>query len=285
MTDRTPIAFMFSLGLHGLVVAIMLLFAYSVNHQSKLAPKVFELVAGVGTNYGATVAPALGEPGGVKLALPPAPKATPAPPEAAPSPPAPAPEKAVTASPVKPAEPTAPNFARQITRRIIRGESKAKAEVAKERAEEAKRLARETADKAKVAAATPPKYSRIDAEGIKNGVVGGSTENKVGGAGGKALVREDGDALDLYFSLLRQNLQKAFDRPADVSDTLVATVQFYLGASGAISRVRIARSSGSAAFDRAVVEAFAHMSSLPPRPDGKSETVELDFKMREMDNG
>ena len=45
----------------------------------------------------------------------------------------------------------------------------------------------------------PPRSPRSTPKGIAKGVVGGSTANKTGGAGGKALTREEGDALDLLF--------------------------------------------------------------------------------------
>lgn len=291
MPDRTPAAFMISLTLHALVVAILMLFAYAVNQRVKEAPKIFELVAGPGNNYNATVAPALGEPGGLKLTVPvpPAPKPEPEPvpviPEPAPvaevPPPKPVPvvPKAPPEKPVAPPKKT-PDFAAQINHKVIVAESKAKLQIAKERQAEAKRLAKEQADRAKQA-----KYTPIDAEGIRSGVVGGSTENKTGGAGGKALTAEEGAALDRYFSLLKRRLQEALDRPTGLSDTLVATVEFRISGGGALTGVRIKRSSGSAEFDRAVLAAFAAVGSIGPRPDGKSEVLELDFKMRELDGG
>jgi TonB family protein len=40
-------------------------------------------------------------------------------------------------------------------------------------------------------------------------------------------------------------------------------------------------SSGSPAFDRSVVEACEATRSIGPKPDGRSETVRMTFKMRE----
>jgi colicin import membrane protein len=89
--------------------------------------------------------------------------------------------------------------------------------------------------------------------------------------------------MERYFSMLKRQLKENHEKPSGLSDTLVARVEFYLSADGSISRVRIKSSSGSAEFDRSVLEAFSRMRSTGPRPDKKGETVELEFKMREED--
>jgi colicin import membrane protein len=292
---------MMSLALHGGVVAVALLLTYAAGEHRKEAPKVFELVAGAGDNYMATEAPALGSPGGVKLAIPtpPAPKVEPALEPVAPAPqpvpepspvtPAPLEKAPPTKAPVtKAPEPPVPNFKNQIVKKIIRADSQAKREIKKEREAEAKltKEAFDKANKAKAAAAAkggPTKVAKIDTEGITNGVLGGSTKNKTGGAGGKALVAEDGTLMERYFALLKNRLKENHEKPTGLSDTLVARVEFYVGADGSISRVRISRSSGSEEFDRSVREAFARTKSIGARPDKKGETVELEFRMREED--
>ena len=140
MTDRTPAAFMISLTLHALVVAILLLFTYALNERVKETPKIFELVAGEGDNYGAKVAPALGVPGGLKMTVP-VPKPEPKP-EPAPVAPEPTPIKAAPVKPVPaiPTEKTVPDFAKKIRRQVIVADSKAKQQLAKEHAAEAKQL-------------------------------------------------------------------------------------------------------------------------------------------------
>lgn len=281
--DHYPNALLLSAVMHGVALAVIVFSTIAWGPRVKESSKIIELVAGAGNNYGATVAPALGVPGGVNLPLtaPPAPKAEPKPAAPAPTP---------ATIPAKAAEQKAPNFVGPIRRGLVRAEVRAKAAVAKERADEQKRLTKKEYDDAARAAkagatATPPKIAKIDGEGIAKGVAGGSTLNKEGGAGGKALTRDEGDLFDAYTSLLRQRLQEAFVRPAGLSDTLVATVQFYLGASGTLSQVRIAKTSGSAEFDRAVLGAFARMRPIGAPPDGKGEQLELEFKMREVDGG
>lgn len=126
--------------------------------------------------------------------------------------------------------------------------------------------------------------SHIDAEGIREGVIGGSTENTTGGAGGNALTREEGSELDAYFSYLKEQIKKNHVPPEGVSDSLEARVEFFLAADGSLSRLRIERSSGNAEFDRSVLEACEHTPPVGPRPDGRSEMVQMTFKMRDEEN-
>jgi TonB family protein len=287
MTERTPAALVMSLALHALVVAMLLLFAYAMNERVKEAPKIFELVVGPGNNYNATVAAALGVPGGVQMTVPvpppPKPEPTPVMPEAPPLQPAPLPEKAAPPVQAAPAAKKTPDFAKQIRAQVIKADSKAKQQLAREHADEAKRLAKEEADRAKQAKSA--KFTPIDSEGIRQGVVGASTDNKIGGAGGKALTAEEGSAIERFEAMLKLRLQQALERPPGLSDNLVATVEFRISAGGALSGVRIKQTSGSAEFDRAVVEAFARVGSVGPRPKGEPELLALDFKMKEVEGG
>lgn len=291
MTDRFPVAWMVSLTMHAAIAGLMFLLAYAAEQSRAETTKVFELVAGEGDNFAATEAPARGEPGGIKVEVPepPAPK-----PEELRAPEvAPEPESlAVTPAPPKPVEkplPKLPNLSKMIEKKVDRAEAKAKATIAKKRAAEAKKLSKEEFDrqnKKKVAAkpAGVPKIAKIDSEGIRKGVVGGSTENKTGGAGGKALTREDGPVMDAYFALLRDRLRTALEKPPGLSDTLVTIVQVSVNANGSLTGARITKSSGSAEFDAAVMAAVA-ATQMPPRPDKKSETVSLPFRMKEQDGG
>lgn len=305
MSDRSP-AFMLSLTLHAAVVAVLLFLSYAASPENKEKPQIFELVAGAGDNYMATEAPALGSPSGVKLDLP-APPAPQLQVEPAPEPPAPQPAvpepSPITPAPIEkkappvkkteaPQNTDVPDFKKQITRKLIVADSQAKRDIKREREKEAK-ITKEAFDKANKAKAkqasnakgSPAKVAKIDAEGIAAGVVGGSPKNKTGGAGGKALVAEDGRPMERYFSLLKLRLKENHEKPSGLSDTLVARVEFFVGADGSISRVRISRSSGSAEFDRSVLEAFSRTRTIGARPDKKGETVELEFKMREEDSG
>ena len=308
-----PAAFVTSVVLHSLVVAVLLLAAYSKSFESKPATKVFELVAGEGDNFAATEAPALGSPGGIKLSVPspPVPRPEPVAPEV--TKPEPVPEKPVPTPPVptppiptppvpKPPIPVAPpvpkqepvksptepkpttsktkTMAEQMRWEAIRSESKIKTQIARDKAAEKKRLEQE-AKVAKAAAASAP---RVDVEGIVKGVQGGSTANKVGGAGGKALVRSDAPEMDVYFAELRDRLLKALDKPPGLSDTLVAEAEFRIGADGSIRGAKIISPSGSAEFDRAVLEAYSRVR-MRARPDGKSTVQTARFRTKDLDGG
>ncbi|MEO7600183.1 MAG: cell envelope integrity protein TolA, partial [Opitutus sp.] len=303
MQPNSSSAFFLSATLHGVAVAMILLLTYVLQDAAKEAPKIFELVAGEGDNYMATAAPALGTEG-VKFQA----KEAPTPPE--PVPVQTAPERIVEAAPVTPAPKPVitrappPDAIRDFSKDVKRIEKKradrliAKDRAAREAAEKKakaeadkqKKLTKEEFDKQNKAGApsktgTPAKIARIDAEGIAKGVIGGSTANKLGGAGGKALTREEGDALDLYFSLLKRRLKEALDKPPGLSDTLVAIVEVHIAGNGLLSGGKISRSSGSEEFDQAALAAIVRVRSVGPRPDGKSEVLHIPFRMREEDDG
>ncbi len=302
MNARSPGAFMLSATFHALIIGAVFFVAMIADQQDKPTPRVLELVAGEGDNYAATAAPALGNPGGVKLQLPklaklkPLPLPPPEPVQAEPEPsppviPAPEPVKPApvkpTPAPPKPAtDQSVPNFKRQIQRKVWAADARAKKEVAKERAAEKKRLEKEAYDRLKAKAAdrktaSASRVEHIDAEGIAKGVLGGSTENKVGGAGGKALTRQEGELLDAYFAMLKQRVLTALEKPPGISDQLVATVVFTIHADGRISGVRIKNSSGSDEWDRAVVDAFAHVQ-MPEFPEHKTDDFELEVRTKDM---
>jgi len=303
MTARSPSALLLSATVHGAIVALIILFAYVAQTHVKDTPKILELVQGEGDNYGATEAPALGTPGGIKIAIPepPAPKPV-APTPPAPTPPAPvaavepdpvpapvkAPvEKTVPKPPAKTAEPKPPNFSNQIKRKIIRAESKAKAEIKKERLAEEKRLTKAEFDRLnkarKTAAAGNPKVKHVDTEGIAVGVEGGSTRNKTGGAGGKALTAEEHDLLDAYFAIVKQRLQEGLDKPPGLGDAVYAIAEFRLNADGSITSARITRGSGSDEFDRAVIDDIRRYKRISPPSAWRGDTVSLTFRMKEED--
>jgi colicin import membrane protein len=289
MRSSSPSDYIFSAMFHGLVLALFFFLTYVSQHRVKDAPRVFELVQGEGDNYRATDAPALGTPGGVKIS-----QAAPSTPPVAET--APAAPLEATSAPAAPA-PKSPNFAKDMKRAATKREAKIEKQFhdeqerqAKEDAAKAKRLTKEEFDKlnkgkiSPSAAATAPKVARIDGEGIAKGVEGGSTDNKEGGAGGKALSREQADALDDYYSLLKQRLKTAFEPPPGLSDNLVAYVRVQSGSDGSLSGARITKSSGSAEFDEAVLSAISR-TRMPARPDGKNEAVTFPFTMKEKDEG
>jgi colicin import membrane protein len=307
MTADSSKGFVFSALLHGAVVVAMFLVAYIAKQQEPDMVKVFELVAGEGDNYSATEAPALGTPGGLKMTVPAPPVPEPVRPEPAKPEPAPIAPAPVSASPppkakteVKPApkEEPVPNFAKQMKSEIRKGENKAKREIAKERAaEEKKRIAEEKKlaeekkkmskaefdAKYKVASATPSKapanakIQKLDAEGIAKGVLGGSTKNTKGGAGGKALTATEGTLAERYLEMLKQKLlEEVESRSALMPDGLRADTEFYLTSDGRIIRAKITKSSRNEAFDAAVLEALAAIK-MPARPKGVEDFFQVPF--------
>jgi colicin import membrane protein len=291
-SDQTK-GFFLSTTLHVVVIVLLLLGAYAFREPPPLTT-IFEVVAGEGDNFAATVAPKLGTPGGLKIDFPAPLPVQPEPvrvtqPEPAPAPPPaimpPPPAKMTPAPTPKAATPPAPKrtIAKEMLRQYLNGTNKAKREIAKERAEEKRReeeaRKRAEAQKAKAAAASA-KAPRIDAEGIAKGVLDGSTENKVGGAGGKALRADTDDVLAAYFSMFKQRVRERFEPPPGLSDALSGKFEFTSSADGRISSVRVVKSSGSREFDNAVIEAIDRVR-MPARPDKKTEAVEFTFAMRD----
>jgi colicin import membrane protein len=274
--------------------------------------KIFDLVAGEGDNWAATEAPALGTPDGVQLKVPAT--AEPLAKMAEPSPriaePEPAPPTPVQPAPIPEATPVPATTAKttatktpDLVRTAIRTAAKVEQKIAqqqrmadavaadkarKEAAAAKKIITKDQYDKLNGNKTSPAgkgggatKIARIDAKGIAGGVVGGSTANTVGGAGGKALSREEASLMEGYFSFLKQKLEQAHEPPVGVSDKLSVRVEFMLAVDGSISQVRIVRSSGNRDFDQSVLDAFKRVPPIGPRPDGRSEPLILEFKTRD----
>lgn len=297
MTARTSNAFLLSGALHVLGAGLLLLLTYSFQAEPEPPGKVFDLVAGEGDNYMATAAPALGSPGGIQFprtelpqpkAQPPEPVVVEAPaPVPAPPPqktqPAPAPVKEKAPSPMPttakakekatpaPKEPAVIPV-KQLKQQVATAEANARLK-AKRDAERAAKAAKDAAAKdarAKADAAKLANFERIDTKGIAKGVIGGSTANTTGGAGGKALTVEERDAADNYAAYLISELQKKLRETPGLDDGLRAEVQVRVLANGRLSDPKIVRSSRNDAFDQAVLRALRSIS-LPTRPKGFEE--------------
>jgi colicin import membrane protein len=113
-------------------------------------------------------------------------------------------------------------------------------------------------------------------------VVGGSTENKVGGQGGKALKSENDNVMDVFFTMFKDRLRKNFEPPPGVSDTLEAKVEIMSHANGSFSGAKIVKSSGSKEFDEAVIAA-AKRVVMRERPDKKSSSIQFTFAMSDLE--
>ena len=151
----------------------------------------------------------------------------------------------------------------------------------------AKKMTKEEFDRLngkKVAANTKSgaaSFEKITTQGITGGVDGGTTSKA--GAGGKVLSRAEQDQLGTYFAALKQKIKEAHEKPLGASNALSARVSFYVASNGAIGQVKIIQSSGDAEFDQSVVVAFRSITSIGPRPDGRGDTHEATFSMRDTD--
>ena len=126
------------------------------------------------------------------------------------------------------------------------------------------------------------KIAKIDAEGIAKGVLGGSTSNKVGGAGGTALSRGEQDLMGTYFALIKQRLRDVM-KQVDGDDNIVAKVEFHISPAGTFSQVHIIKSSGNADYDQAVLDAFREVSSVR-RQDEQGELIPtLSIRKKDLD--
>ncbi len=303
MNSISPSAFALSATLHVVLIALALLVGHAASQSEKPLP-IIELVAGAGDNYMGKEAPKLGTEGGVKVDIPKAPEPKPTPPaptpvapEPVPVTPAPQPPKVEpkTVPPVPKAQDTIPDFKKQIKQDVRTAVNKAKREIAKENAaekkrleEEKKRMSKEEFDRAnkqrQVANVSPKNITpkQIDVAGIAGGVTKGT--GKAPGANGKALTNDNTDVMAAYDSFFKQQLREKFDPPPGMSDSLKVTFQVRINADGSLTSPQIVKGSGVREFDQAVLAALRRVK-LPPRPDKRSDSVELTFTMRDSNEG
>ena len=315
-------AFWVSASVHGFILGLLIFLTLAVHDQVEDKPKVFELVAGAGDDFMATEAPSGSEAGQAESGeiqftsptevptwTPPAPEPEPVAPVAPVAPPEP-PVTPVSKVEPLPAEPVkqavepppvpVPNFTKQINRKLQKEKAKVEKEIKKQREQDAREAKARELESKKLSYAeyqkslgnkTSPSQKtsgggtgapgpRVDASGIKKGVTGGTGAGSKG-AGGTALSAAEGERMERYESMLIQRLREAHEKPGGLSDLLNADVQFTMAANGSFSGVRIVRSSGNADFDQSVLEAFARVK-MPARPDGKTETIRLTFRMKEL---
>ena len=298
---RTNPAYLTSVFLHGTLIVLAVAFVYwrSIVKPDPV-PTVFELVAGEGDDYGATEAPALGIPDGIKITVPEMPRPEPTPTVAPPEPepviqaaPEPAPKAAAAIK-----SPTIPNMARNIERladkreanirKKVEQQQKTDAAAKKKTDEAAKRLTKEEFDclnagkksSPKATTNTPLSTKRIDAEGLAKGVTGGSNAKTKGGAGGTALSRSEGDLTEAYAALIVQRIRQALES-ASFNDVAAVMVQFQVSATGVISGARIVQSSGNAEFDQAIIKALQTIRQIGPPPTNRAETFRIPIRLRE----
>jgi TonB family protein len=275
MHAKYPNAFVVSLTLHGFVAALIFVTTVYVARQ-EAPPVIFELVAGPPTAPDELVAPALGNTVAPVKAAEPVAQPQPAPPvqetvqNVAP-PVEVAPAEALT--PAKPKDVAKPKPDISMTKQMKQSQKTSYRDY----------LKKHPTPKPSPATTAPKTANvpRIDAQGIANGVKGGSTANTRGGGGGKALTREEQSEENTYISFLLNALKEAHEPPPGVSDQLEAKVTFDITASGSILNPKISKSSGDRAFDESVLEAFRRVKSIGPTPNGKADTWTVTFRMKD----
>jgi len=274
MRANSPSAFFTSLTLHSAVAALFVFATYYSVWQQGPPPVIFELVAGPPTAPDELIAPALGNSlTPVKME---APKV-----DLPPEKPEPKVEETVKTVETPPPSdvvppPPKPKSDTSMLKEVKKAQRMSYKDYLKKHP---------TPKPAPQTASTQPRTGgrvpKIDAEGIAQGVKGGSTANKRGGGGGKAMTREEHNEFDTYISFLIAALKEAHNPPPGVSDKLETKVTFDITASGTVLNPRISRSSGDKEFDESVLEAFRKVRSIGPTPNGKSDTWTVTFRMRD----
>jgi TonB family protein len=266
MTTRSPSAFALSALLHGVAAVLVLGGAWLAQKNLPPPPQIFELVAGEGNDFMATVAPK-GNPEGGGPIIPPLPK--PLPPAARPDPdPAPsqpvqtpAPRRSTTPSPRQTTAPT-PN------------------QMTKEEFDRRNNTPRSNQPTRQSQSSTQPQR-RGNGPRINTGdILGNTNTTSTRGAGGTALTRAESDERSAYLSYLVQQLKAAHEKPPGLSDLLRARVEFRINADGSITGVHIIESSGNTAFDQSAVAAFRQIRLSPP-PGGRPITDSVLFRMKD----
>ena len=266
MRANSPSSILVSLAIHAFVASVIFVTTIYVTQQDK-PPVIFELVAGSPIAPDELVAPALGnsvapvKPDVAKAELP-----------------------SVNEEPKVQVSAETPPIPESAPRPKIKPDTSIAKELKKsERMSYKDYLKKHPTPKptATPSVQRPANVPRIDAQGIANGVRGGSTANTRGGGGGKAMTREEQSELNTYISFLLNALKEAHEPPPGVGDQLEAKVTFDIAANGTISNPRIAHSSGNREFDESVLEAFRRAHSIGPTPNGTADTWTVTFRMKE----
>jgi len=281
VNERASPAYLSSVVLHGLVIAIIIVLAFVSSQSTPDSAKVMELVAGPGDNYMATEATKLGSETGIALNVPATPAAVtpvaePTPAEVAPAVPA---EPVPVAKPAKPATKLPANpMLKSVTKAEIRAESKIKMHDLKVKKEQEKAAA---AAKKAESYAEFMKNQGADAatpKGKPGGVPKGTSQ--ADGGGGHALTAEQRDALSGWRTMLQKRWMDGFVPPADFNEKMTVEVTFHVSANGTISNIHVSGSTGGPAFDEAVVEALRHVT-MPVFPLRGGDDFVVPFSLRD----
>ncbi|MDR1789622.1 MAG: TonB C-terminal domain-containing protein [Opitutaceae bacterium] len=258
-------AFFLSAALHAALIGALFVSGYVARFLAPKQKPVFEVVAGPGDDFAAPVAgaeppaPPPVELGPVRplsdtpvVAPPPDPVPKPEPDPGDKPPPKPPPPKKTPKPKPPPAKPlTYEEFLKQ-----QQGKKPAPSQAAP--------------TKRPQKPGPPVKPSLINTADVLDGA---------SGAGGTAS-RSSGDAVADYLAWVVRQLREAHEKPAGLGDLLGVEVAFRINADGTFSGMRVARSSGNAAFDASALDAFRRVRVKPPPPGAEGARTIL-FKTRD----
>ena len=96
----------------------------------------------------------------------------------------------------------------------------------------------------------------------------------------KSLSNADRQALSRYIAVLKNTLNRAWDKPEGLGgQPLEAKARFIVEPDGSITALSLARSSDNVLFDNSVLAAFARVSGVGPTPGRAAYTLSLTFRM------
>ncbi|HLP08850.1 MAG TPA: TonB family protein [Opitutaceae bacterium] len=121
-----------------------------------------------------------------------------------------------------------------------------------------------------------PAVPKVDASAIVRELLADTAQGRSSPIGPARDVADDSG-----FDRLRAALVTAHRMPESVQERCAASVQFDLAPNGAISGVLIAKSSGNAAFDRSVLDAFARVAAAGLAPKGRAGRFVFPFRLIE----
>ncbi|MFH1499939.1 MAG: energy transducer TonB [Verrucomicrobiota bacterium] len=276
MNDRYAGSFFLSLLLHLALAVLLFALVYLLRTEEPEQTQLFEVVAGPGDDYQATEAPAAEQPEDPRFEM--------ELPEPLPEPPIVIPEPIVEPVPVPPRPTPAPPKPTPAPPKPTPAPTKPKPTPAPRQTMTKEEFDKKFGKTSNASQNTPPKAPPVKPRLVDPGAVTDGLRNTTSpGNSGDALTAQLQNQMDAYFARLLALLKKNHQKPPGLSDQLVTTVSYHVSAAGRVSQVRISRSSGNQAFDDSVLAAFASLpSTLGARPDGKSGSREVNFRMKDL---
>lgn len=264
MRANSPSAYFASVTLHALVVAVILLAGMLLSRTAPPPPVIFELVAGEPSDAPerGPSAPADLRFNVPKVKLPPQPKVEP-PPQAR--------EQA------RPVEKKTPPPKQELMKKAP-PKQEPKTTPKQESKMSYEEFVRQHGAPKTTTQAPPRQMKAPQIDTAK--VVGQRASGERGKAATASEVRDQRDYEARLIALLKAAHEET--KPSGLGDAVSADVTFFLTADGQIRSAEISRSSGHPEFDQSVLAAIRRITWPGPRPDKKSDTLRVTFRMREL---